>query len=245
MPERVRPAENLFKKIGNVSPFTLSFPSLEKSCCVVLFKSHGISSQMAPSPEIVEKLNPLLISSTENGVQDHNSLLSCYRMFDETVVDQKIKKPTVILADAHASRLDSTVVHFMIDSDHRIFLGPPDTTGVTQVLDQMNANLHREYRKATSELIGHNNTINRAVFMEILTKVWPNWAPSDTIIKSAKRCGISAEGLDVEWMQKDKINLKRLHCSVQLQMNLVVPQCRHRFLRLLQMSVEAVLNISN
>ena len=52
--------------------------------CHVIFGAKGITDHMAPV-EAVEKINNLLISTTENGVQDHSSLLAFYKLFDKHI----------------------------------------------------------------------------------------------------------------------------------------------------------------
>ena len=42
----------------------------------------------------------------------------------------------------------------------RLF-SPPDTTGVTQLLDQLNKNIHHEYRKTRDDMYTSVQTINR------------------------------------------------------------------------------------
>ena len=39
--------------------------------CHVIFKGQGITSQMVPDKEVIDKIDKLLISTTEHGVQDH------------------------------------------------------------------------------------------------------------------------------------------------------------------------------
>ena len=41
--------------------------------------------------------------------------------------------------------------------------------------------------------------------MTILGDVWNKWATLDLIIKSGKRVGISINGLNINWMQQDKL----------------------------------------
>ena len=48
-----------------------------------------------------------------------------------------------------------------------------------------------------------------------MAEVWAEWAPSDTIVRSAKRVGISEDGLDVEWMQTEKFESAKL-CTESL-----------------------------
>ena len=47
-------------------------------------------------------------------------------------------------------------------------------------------------------------TINREGFMNILGNIWTEWTTADAIVCAAKQVGVSAHGLSVEWMQKDK-----------------------------------------
>ena len=79
-------------------------------------------------------------------------------------------------------------------------------TGVTQLLDQINQNLHSEYRKAKTDLFTSAMTINREGFMLIMADIWKRWASREMIVASGKRAGISANGLNVDWMQQDKFN---------------------------------------
>ena len=60
---------------------------------------------MAP-PEAVETINNLQISTTENGMQTHSSLLNVYNFFNDYLVKNQITKPVVLLSDGHSSRFD-------------------------------------------------------------------------------------------------------------------------------------------
>ena len=73
-------------------------------------------------------------------------------------------------------------------------VSPPDTTSVTQTLDQINASLHSTYNSEIDKHF-HDKHINREVFMEILADVWKTWTTAESIVKAWKRCGISSEGL--------------------------------------------------
>jgi predicted kinase len=84
-----------------------------------------------------------------------------------------------------------------------IHIGPPDTTGATQLLDQMNHSLHSEYRGERDELFTSEMSIAREGFKTILGNVWDKWATREKLVNAAKRVGISEDGLDVDWMQKD------------------------------------------
>jgi len=72
---------------------------------------------------------------------------------------------------------------FLRDKNIRLFITPPDTTGVTQLLDQINQKLHSEYRSSKSELFSPFMTINGEGFMKILAQLWPEWASKETIEK--------------------------------------------------------------
>ena len=54
--------------------------------------------------------------------------------------------------------------------------------------------------------------------------VWAEWAPPVTIVRSAKRVGISEDGLDVEWMQTEKFESAKL-CTESL--STPATTCRH------------------
>ena len=85
-----------------------------------------------------------------------------------------------------------------------MFLSPPDTNGVTQLLDQVNKNVHLEYKNAKDNLFKPMMTVNREAFMLILANVWDKWASNISLIKAAKRVGVTPEGLSVHFMQQDK-----------------------------------------
>ena len=86
----------------------------------------------------------------------------------------------------------------------RLFISPPDTTGVTQLLDQCNRNIHLEYKVAKACLFTPTMKVNREGFMLSLGNMWDKWATPTLIRKAAKRVGISAEGLNINDMQQDK-----------------------------------------
>ena len=122
-----------------------------------------------------------------------------------------------MLADGHSSRFDFKVLHFLREKQIHLFISPPDTTGVTQLLDQSpNQNLHREYNNMKNKLFPAFQTINREGFMKILGSMWDKWASKDTIITAAKRVGISKNGLNVKDMQQDKFQ-QAANCMAQLR----------------------------
>ena len=85
-----------------------------------------------------------------------------------------------------------------------LFIVAHNTSGVTQMHDQINNSLHDEYEKSKSELYSEMSNLKWESFMIILADVWNKWATLDLIVKSGKHVGISINGLNVNWMQQDK-----------------------------------------
>lgn len=132
----------------------------DTSVCRVIFSGKGISSQMAPE-EAVTNIKNLVISTTERGSQDHNSLLAAYKVLDQHITKMGIKRPVVLLTDGHSSRFNFEVLQFCREKQIQMFVSPPDTTGVTQLLDQFNQKLHLEYKNSKESLFTAWSTINR------------------------------------------------------------------------------------
>ena len=158
---------------------------------------------MAPK-EAVEKIDNLLISTTDNGCQDHTSLLACYKLFDKYLDRTGIERLVVLTSDGHSSRFDFETLKFCNEKKIRLFISPPDTTGVTQLLDQCNKNIHLEYKVAKENLFTSLMTINLEVSMFSLADMWDTWATPKTIQKAARKVGISEEGLNFTDMQQEK-----------------------------------------
>ena len=93
---------------------------------------------------------------------------------------------------------------FLHEKEIYLNISPPDTTAVTQLLDQINHSIHDRYRQKKDEIFEPHHTINREGFMEILSEMWPTWCSTASITAAAKRVGISSTGLNVGWMQKEK-----------------------------------------
>ena len=184
-----------------IHPF-VSF-SGEVVMCQVIFASVGITSQMAP-PLAKEKIKHLLISTTEHGVSDQESFLAASVEFDEYLSEYEILRPVVLIADGHSSRFDYNVLIFLFSRQIWLFIGPAFSTSVTQLLDQLNKNLHTQYRKCKDSLFNALQSINREAFMTILAEIWSLWATRESLQASAKRVGITDKSLDVNHMQQDK-----------------------------------------
>ena len=123
--------------------------------------------------------------------------------FDDYLNTNNIKRPVVLLNDGHSSRFNFNALKFGIDREIRAFLFPPDSTSVTQMLDQVNSVLHSSYASAKTN-ISYGSSINREMFMTILGNNWPTWVSRDGIVNAFRKCGISASGLNVDWMQQAK-----------------------------------------
>ena len=97
--------------------------------CHVIFSSKEIS-KMEPQ-SAVDKIPNLLISITDHGVQDHKSFLDFYKFFDNKLNECGIERPVVVLTDGNSSRFDPSVLQFCREKEIHLFVGPPDTIGVT------------------------------------------------------------------------------------------------------------------
>ena len=76
---------------------------------------------------------------------------------------------------------------------------------MTQLLDQVNLTLHLRYKNSKHELFSTARNINREGFMHILANMWNGWVSKQSLLKDAKRVGVTATGLNVNFMQTEKI----------------------------------------
>ena len=175
--------------------------------CHVIFSGVGITSKM------VGDIANLLVSTTESGMQNHQSLLAFYKHFNKYLTETGVKKPVVIVTDGHSSRFDTSVLEFLRDNGIHLFIGPPD-----------NRALHHHYRNVKGELFNNTMTIDRKAFMLtcILTEVWKVWAPSAAIVNAARKVGVTPDGLDVNLMQQDKF--EQAERCIETTENLTTPQ---------------------
>ena len=160
---------------------TLFFHLGDVVVCQTLFAGKGITRHLAPKVA-VENIKNLIVSSAENGCQDHSSMLDAYKRFDKYLDEENIVRPVVVLSNDHSSRFDFAVLKFLHEKSIHSFITPPDTRGVTQLQDQSpNTKLHQECSKKREELFTPFQTINRERFMNILAQIWNVWAPKDVI----------------------------------------------------------------
>ena len=69
------------------------------------------------------------------------------------VANKDKKNPLIMLTDVHSSRFNLYLMRFCQMEGLRQYMGPPDSTHVTQLLDQINAALHMSYRKSSMIMI--------------------------------------------------------------------------------------------
>ena len=102
-----------------------------------------------------------------------------------------------MLSDGHSLRFSIEALNFAFGNGITLFLGPLDSTSVTQALDQVNSVLYKGYFYIDSY-------INREIFMTNLADIWPNWVTEQGINNAFKKVGIKNDGLSTEWMQQEK-----------------------------------------
>ena len=62
----------------------------------------------------------------------------------------------IYFCDGHSSRFDYKILRFLKENKINMFVSPPDTTGVTQLLDQApNSKLHQGYNSTKDKLFFH------------------------------------------------------------------------------------------
>ena len=74
---------------------------------------------------------------------------------------------------------------------------------MTQLLDQVNRTLHLRYKNSKHELFATARNI-REGFRNILANMWNGWVSKQSLPKAAKCVGITATGLNVNFMQTEK-----------------------------------------
>lgn len=169
--------------------------------CKVIFSGSGHSSHMAP--ESTKEIPNLLISVNQSGVSDGTTLLDAYKELDMVLMEKNITRPVIVIADGHGSRFDEEVLTFLLSKSMHMFIIPPDTSGQTQMHDQMNGKLHTLYQESKDKLYSDLSNLNRESFMHILSDLWKEWIKPDLIRIAAKKVGITCDGLNIDWMNQD------------------------------------------
>ena len=127
------------------------------------------------APESTRNIPNLLVSVNNCGVSGHETLLGAYKELDCVLTQEDIPRPVIIIADGHSSRFDEKVLSFLQAALLLIFILHPDTSGGTQVHNQMNAKLHSLYDEKKALLYSSISTLNRECFMNILSEAWPEF----------------------------------------------------------------------
>jgi len=141
---------------ARVSVTLTPFISLDGKCPLlqVIWQSAYVTAETL-SKSIFDKFRSagtrLLQSAAAKGYQTGASWLHALKAFDEYLDKEKIQRPVVLMLDGHASRFDIDVLRFCREKQIHVFLSPPDTTGLTQPLDQINAALHGWYDVQTGK----------------------------------------------------------------------------------------------
>ena len=111
-----------------------------------------------------------MISVNKSGVSDNVTLLAAYKGLNRHLNDINTKCPVIVLADGHGSRFDEKVLSFLEQNQMWLFILPSDTSGATQMHDQIYNQLHDEYEKSKSEFYSEMSNLNRESFMTIIYK---------------------------------------------------------------------------
>ena len=130
--------------------------------------------------------------------------MAVYKELNRHLNDIDTKCPVIVLADGDGSRFNEKVLSFLEQNQKWLFILSPDTTGITQMHDQINNQLHDQYEKTKSELYSEMSNLNRESFITILGDVENKWATPGLLVKPGKHVGISINGLNLNWMQQDK-----------------------------------------
>ena len=167
----------------------------------VIFYGACLTSHMAPAS--TNNIPNLLVSANKAGVTNHETLLSAYKELDRELTKESIPRPVIIIADGHSSRFGEAVLEFLQAALLYLFILHPDTSGGTQLHDQMNAKLHALYDEKKALIYSSVSTLNRECFMNILSEAWPEFATPSLLVKAARRVGLSSEGLNINWMNQE------------------------------------------
>ena len=101
----------------------------------------------------------------------------------------------ILISDGHSSRLDFKILNFLLSKDiYKTFFSTRYDWS-NAMLDQINKNIHHEYRKTRDDMLTSVQIINREAFMIFLGEIWGKWATEESIVNSAK--------LDVTSAQQD------------------------------------------
>ena len=93
-------------------------------------------------------------------------------------------------------------MQFCEDANMDQSLLPPDTSGITQLHNQVNNKLQKQYEEKKDKIYSGCCNINKEGFMTILGEIWEEWVTPDQLKKAGERVGLSADSINVNWMDK-------------------------------------------
>ena len=96
---------------------------------------------------------------------------------------------------------------FLQPKQIQFFVSHSDTTGVTQLLDQLNKNMRQEYEKEKAAIFKDFNSLNREAFMLILAKIWDKLVSKEILWNSARKVGVTGAQLSVDLMRQNKFDM--------------------------------------
>ena len=103
----------------------------------------GLGNQIAPA-EVENKIQHLLVVTNEMVLQTTKMLFADHQEFYKCFTEKDILHPVALLSDGHSSRFDYEVQSFLESKHICFFFTMPYTTGITQLLNWLNNNLHRK-----------------------------------------------------------------------------------------------------
>ena len=197
--------------------------------CQMIFSGSGIHSHMA-TEESARDIKNLLISVNQSGCSDGKTLLEAYKVLDESLRKEDVPRPVIVTSDGHGSRFDFNVLNFLHENLMWLYILYPDTSGATQMHDQLNAQIHRVYELEKAILYSNFAPIDREAFMQIMAPAWSQWASPQQLTAAAKRVGITAaSGVNVNWMQQEKFQMSEniLHPPTAAEATPFAPKSPH------------------
>ena len=137
--------------------------------CQGIFSRSCHNSHMC-SMSAAEKILNLLISVNDKGCNDHTTLHAAYKELEKVIDEKGLEKPISIIADGHKSRFDAKTMQFCEDASMAQLLLLPHTSGITQLHDQVNNKLHKQYEEKKDENYCGCCDINMEDFITILER---------------------------------------------------------------------------
>ena len=127
----------------------------------------GITKQIAPATAVEN----ILVKTFDHGMSNHDTFMAACEEFDLYLTEHDIKRPVVLLSDGHSSQFDFDILRYLLSKQVWLFISPPDTTGLTQLLEKINKNLHHKYRKSKNSMFNVMQSPNKEAFMVILAEI--------------------------------------------------------------------------